>query len=134
MSINRFANSSKEQNKNYEALSDLECQPAKRARVRALNDRLRQTGSGGTIQITSGLAGLGPDLVFKVLAAVAEFDRFTPDNDPWGEHDCALLTVDDQTILWKVDYYDQTRSALSPDPADPTLTARVLTVMLASEY
>ena len=92
--------------------------------IRTLNDRLRQTGSGGTIQITAGLAALGPDLVFKVLAAVAGFDRFTADNDPWGEHDCALLTVDDQTILWKIDYYDQTRSCLSPDPADPTLTAQ----------
>jgi hypothetical protein len=134
MSINGYGNSPKEQNKNQEALSDLGCQAVMIARIRGLNDRLRQTGSGGTIQITAGLAALGPDLVFKVLAAVAAFNQFTPDNDPWGEHDCALLSVDDQTILWKIDCYDQTLSALSADPADPTLTRRVLTVMLASEY
>ena len=132
MSINGYANSSKEQTKNQPTMVDEES--AKRAQIRALNDRLRQTGSGGTIQITSGLAALGPGLVFKILAAVAAFNQFTADNDPWGEHDCGLLTVEQQTILWKVDYYDQTRSCLSPDPANPTLTVRVLTVMLASEY
>jgi Protein of unknown function (DUF3768) len=134
MSINGYANSLKEQSKNLKALADLECEPAKGAQIRDLNDRLRQTGSGGTIQITSGLAALGPDLVFKVLAAVTGFDGFTPDNDPWGEHDCGLLTVEQQTILWKVDYYDLTRSCLSPDPADPKVTVRVLTVMRAEEY
>jgi hypothetical protein len=132
MSINGYANSQKEQNKNQPTMVDEES--AKLGQIRTLNDRLRQTGSGGTIQITSGLAALGPGLVFKILAAVAAFNQFTPDNDPWGEHDCALLTVGDQTILWKIDYYDQSRSSLSPDPADPTLTVRVLTVMLASEY
>ena len=131
MSINGYANSSKEQNKNLGAIGD---EAARLGQIRTLNDRLRQTGSGGTIQITAGLAALGPGLVFKILAAVAAFNQFTADNDPWGEHDCALLRVDDQTILWKIDYYDQTRSSLSPDPADPTLTVRVLTVMLASEY
>ena len=57
-------------------------EPAKRAQIRTLNDRLRQTGSGGTIQITSGLAALGPGLVFKILAAVAAFNQFTPTTTP----------------------------------------------------
>jgi hypothetical protein len=132
MSINGYANSQKEQNKNQPTMVDEES--AKLGQIRTLNDRLRQTGSGGTIQITAGLAALGPGLVFKILAAVAAFNQFTPDNDPWGEHDCGLLTVEQQTILWKVDYYDQTRSSLSPDPADLNRTHRVLTIMLASEY
>lgn len=36
-------------------------------------------------------------------------------------------------IMWKIDYYDQEWSG-SPDPADPAVTTRVLTVMLAEEY
>ena len=91
MSINGYANSPKEQNKNLSAIGD---EAARLRQIRELNDRLRQTGSGGTIQITAGLAALRPDLVFKILAVVAGFDGFTPDNDPWGEHDCALLRVD----------------------------------------
>jgi hypothetical protein len=44
--------------------------------------------------ITSGIQALGTEGVARVLAAVSGFDAFTDDNDPYGEHDCAILTVD----------------------------------------
>lgn len=102
--------------------------------IRRLNDRLRQTGHGGRVMLTTGIHAQGPEFVAAVLAAVAAFAAFSPANDPHGEHDCALLTVMDQEVLWKVDYYDVTLSAGSPDPADPAVTERVLTIMLAGEY
>ena len=107
---------------------------ARLACIRALNDALRCHGQGGLFLVTDGIAALGPDHVRAVLRAVAAFDRFTPENDPWGEHDCASLAVEGVEIIWKIDYYDRQRQFHSPDPADPKLTLRVLTVMLASEY
>jgi hypothetical protein len=84
--------------------------------------------------LTDGLAGLGPETVATIFAAVRSFADFNPDNDPWGEHDCASLTVGEIRLIWKIDYHDRSLAALSPDPADPKVTVRVLTVMLADEY
>ena len=83
------------------------------ARVRHLNDRLRCEGSGGRIVVTRGIAGLDADTIVRILWAVVCFDAFTPDNDPYAEHDCAILEVDDIRVLWKIDTYDLTGSFLS---------------------
>ncbi len=103
-------------------------------RVRALNDELRTTGAGGRTSVTPGLLAKGPDFVDKAMTAVRAFDAFSDDNDPWQEHDCATLDVDGESVLFKIDYYDENMQFGSPDPADPKLTRRVLTVMLAEEY
>jgi hypothetical protein len=77
---------------------------------------------------------LGPEFLEAALKAVAAFEGFNADNDPYGEHDCAALTVAGQRVLFKIDYYDTTLTAGSPDPADPAVTTRVLTVIPAEEY
>lgn len=103
-------------------------------RIRALNDRLRVTGQGGDILVSRGLATLGSELVAAVFAAVQHFASFTTANDPYGEHDFASLEVAGHKVIFKIDYYDATLSGPSPDPADPCVTRRVLTVMLAEDY
>ena len=39
-----------------------------------------------------------------------------------------------KTIFFKIDYFDRTLIHHSPDPADPAVTERVITIMLADEY
>src|SRR5713101_4692615 len=104
------------------------------ARIRALNDQLRRFGRGGRVMMTSGIEALGTASIAHIMAAVAAFDAFTGDNDPYAEHDCAILTVDGVRVLFKLDYYDRNLAYHSPDPTDPNVTERVMTVMLASEY
>jgi hypothetical protein len=108
--------------------------PIKAARIRELNDQLRCQAIGGRVVITRGIQALGADDLRAVLSAVARFDDFTEDNDPWGEHDCAILTVDGRRVLFKIDYFDHDLAYHSPDASDPVVTERVMTVMLAEEY
>ena len=103
-------------------------------RVRALNDELRKMGAGGKTYMTPGIIAKGSDFIAKATAAVRNFDAFTDDNDPWQEHDCATLDVDGESVMFKIDYYDENMEYGSPDPADPKVTRRVLTLMLAEEY
>ena len=108
--------------------------PAGAARIAALNDQLRCLGEGGQVVVTAGVLSLGEADVREIVAAVRAFDRFCDDNDPHGEHDFGALEVAGRRIFFKIDYYDQTLTAASPDPVDPDITRRVMTIMLAEEY
>ena len=108
--------------------------PTTQERVRALNDDLRRSHRNGRILLTPGLMALGSDLIRRIDRAVASFEAFDLDNDPYGEHDFGSLTVDGHVVFFKIDYYDLDLRNGSPDPSDPNVTCRVLTVMLAEEY
>ena len=103
-------------------------------KIRALNDHARQSFTGCRVVITHGIADLGEAAVTAILAKVRAYRNFTPDNDPYGEHDFGSFYWGEAQVFWKWDYYDLDLTMHSPDPADPTVTARVLTVMLAEEY
>lgn len=103
--------------------------------IRTLNDRFRCQGVGnGMIMVTRGVHAEGDDFVASVVNAVRDFDQFDRDNDPHGEHDFGALEVAGSRIFFKIDYYDLGLSAHSSNPADDSVTRRVLTIMLASEY
>jgi hypothetical protein len=103
-------------------------------RIRELNDRARQSFTGCRVVITQGIASLDEHVISAILAQVRSYDSFTPDNDPYREHDFGSFWPGDIQVFWRWDYYDLDYSMHSPDPADETVTARVLTIMLAEEY
>jgi hypothetical protein len=103
-------------------------------RIRQLNDNLRQDLSSGYAVLTPGVAALGQEAVDRIVKTIQVFDDFCHANDPHQEHDFGSFDVDGHTILFKIDYYDKTMSMHSPDAADPTVTTRVITIMLADEY
>lgn len=103
-------------------------------RIRELNDTFRTTLSGGSLMLTAGIVALGAEMQHRVIEGVRNFDAFTPDNDPYGEHDFGSLEVDEERIFFKIDYYDPLRAMHSENAADPSITERVMTIMLASEY
>lgn len=105
-----------------------------KATIRALNDELRQYLIGGAAVITPGIAALGQEAVERIVQSIAVYDDFCHKNDPHEEHDFGSFQVGTDTIIFKIDYYDKSLRMHSPDPADPEVTERVITIMLAEEY
>lgn len=103
-------------------------------RIAALNDAFRRTGVGGREQLTAGILARGPGFAAAAVAGVRGFAAFTPDNDPYGEHDFGAFDLQGSRVCFKIDYYDLAMEHGSENPADPSQTTRVLTVMLAEEY
>lgn len=50
------------------------------------------------------------------------------------ERDMAWFEIDDHRLMLKIDYFDESMDFGSPDPADGSITVRVVTVMLVSDY
>jgi hypothetical protein len=107
---------------------------SKTARIRALNDELRQDFAQGMAVMTPGIAALGAEAVARIVKTIAVFDDFCHANDPYEEHDFGAFDADGHTIMFKIDYLDCELSMHSPDPGDPSVTKRVITIMLAEEY
>lgn len=109
---------------------------ATRNRIRELIDALRTTfaRSNGLPVLTSGVASLPIDVQIRAVRKVPTFNAFDKDNDPHGEHDFGSFEFAGKRFFWKIDYYDQSMEYGWEDPADPTKTKRVLTLMLAEEY
>src|SRR5258708_11414306 len=103
-------------------------------RIRQLNDEARIHLTDGTIFATPGISSLPSDDLAAIFERVRTFDDFDAENDPYGEHDFGAFDHKANRIFWKVDCYDLQMQFGSPDPADPRVTKRTLTVMLAGEY
>ena len=103
-------------------------------RIRALNDELRQHLIGGLAVMTPGVMALGGPAVDRIIKTLAVYDDFHQANDPHQKHDFGEFNFDGATIFFKIDYFDRALTSHSPDPADPSVTERVITIKLASEY
>ena len=122
--------------------------PAHKARIRELNDQLRQVPFDtrlGQVVLTTAVADFlrsAPELLPKewlarrlfLLRALAAFDAFDETNDPTEEHHFGLFEVWDRTFFFKIDYYDTAGRKGSPDPANPAVTRRVLTIGFPEDY
>jgi hypothetical protein len=89
--------------------------PDRLTRIKALNDAFRSSFVAGGVTITQGIAALCPEVTAEVLRRVRAFNILA------------------SKFCWKLDCHDRVLECGSPDPADPSVTTRVLTVMRADE-
>ncbi len=100
--------------------------------AKILNDKFRTTFSGGRVVMTNSIASHAR--LEEILKRVQTFDAFSDDNDPHLEHDFGAIEIEGDTVFWKIDVYDKDLQFGSPDPADPKVSLRVITLMLSQEY
>ena len=129
----------------------LASQRERTARIARLNDRARQAmGLACTAFVTVGFRSLPEADQSRVRELIETFDAFDEENDPHGERDFGCIyqlgdgcwtterphVCDDERerVFWKLEYYDRDLRFGSEDPANPAVTRRVLTIMLADEY
>jgi hypothetical protein len=106
-----------------------------KSQIAKLNDAFRKRLAGtGSLVLTAGIAALPISAQQEIFHQVQTFDTFEEANDPYGDHDFGSFDHAGQTILWKIDCCDVKLKWASPDPANPAVTRRVLTIMLAEEY
>lgn len=107
---------------------------ASTARLQLLNDLYRRHGLGfGCTMVTMGVIAQGDSFVAEALKLVREANTFNPENDPHDEHNFGSFDVQGQKVFFRLDYYDRASECASPDPGNPMLTCRVLTIGLMSE-
>ena len=102
--------------------------------IATLNDNFRKTFTGGQVLLTAGIDSMSMDDKANILSKVRNFNDFTEDNDPYGEHNFGLFDYKGNKIFFKIDYYDLNYEFISKNPANPDITNRVLSIMLAEEY
>ena len=107
----------------------------KSQKIRDLNDRFRTTLAGAKILVSRSISDSPSGEALRVFESVRRFDCFHDGNDPYGEHDFG--TFRDEVlgqVNWKIDCYDLAMEYGSPDPSDPAVTMRVLTIGLVSDW
>lgn len=111
---------------------------ARASKIAQLNDELRTNPlsaiDGRNMIVAAGELKSDMAMVARVMGAAAAFTDFNANDDPYGEHDFAAFEVDGFRCCFKIDYYDLNLECHSPDPADPEVTCRVLTLMFAADY
>lgn len=104
------------------------------ARIAALNDAFRAAGPNGDWHMTRGVAACGAALIAEAVRKVRAHACFPPEDDPYGERDFGAFRLGGVTVWFKIDYYDRDRVIGAEDPANPSETRRVLTILLAGEW
>ena len=107
------------------------------SKIAELNDQLRQnlfTPGQNQVFVSAAVSSLPYLERARLLDKVQKFNDFNESNDAYQEHDFSRIEHNGITYFWKIDYYNKTMDAGSENPADETITIRVLTIMRSDEY
>jgi hypothetical protein len=100
-----------------------------RTKIIELNDQLRATFKGGRVQMSRSVYELEPRLRGRALWVLSKCKKFADDS----EHDWGTFIFGGYAFEWRIEYRSAVGPGLSPDPANPDLTFRVLTLEVVAD-
>lgn len=100
-----------------------------RSKIVELNDQLRSTFTGGRVQMTPSVHELDARLRGRALYVMSKYKKFDEDS----EHDCGVFIFAGFSFEWRIEYRAKEGTGRSPDPSDPELTLRVLTLYVVGD-
>lgn len=107
-------------------------------KIRELNDDFRtnlfRKCENTLLNLSQMVSCLPTTEQIQILDKVAKFNDFNEGNNPHAENDFGKVSYNGQDYFFKIDYYDNDLKYHSLNPADPTQTIRILTIMHVSEY
>jgi Protein of unknown function (DUF3768) len=101
----------------------------RRAKIIELNDQLRTTFKGGRVQMTPGVYDLDAQLHGRAVYVMSKYSKF----DDSSEHDWGVFIFAGYSFEWRIEYRGKDGTGVSPDPADPEMTFRVLTLYVLQD-
>jgi methyltransferase (TIGR00027 family) len=99
--------------------------------VRGLNDRLRQTFTGGRVALSPCVLSLPPENVSELLDRVRTFTAFASDNEE--SHEYGQFWLDGEAYCFELECVSRSRDG-SLNGENAGKTTRVLTIMRLDEY
>ncbi len=99
------------------------------SKIIELNDQLRTTFRGGRVQMTRAVHELDPQLRGRALSALSRYNKFADEE----EHDWGVFIFAGYSFEWHIEYRAVSGAGMSPDPADPAQTLRVLILYIAAD-
>lgn len=102
---------------------------AGRARIVELNEQLRTTFKGGRVRVIPGAYQLDARLRGRALCIMSRSVKV----DPRGDRDRGRFVFAGYLFAWQIEYHARHGSGVSPDPADPDKTVRVLTLSVIDD-
>ena len=100
-----------------------------RAKIIELNDQFRSTFQGGRVQMTPAVYELDTQLRGRAMCVLSRYRKFDDDS----EHDWGVFIFAGYSFEWRIEYRGQDATGVSPNPADPLTTFRVLTLSVAAD-
>jgi len=98
-----------------------------RVNICKLKGNVKVNGVIGQLVFTRNAIDTLGENIGVLLSAVATFNQFKEDNDPYSEHDFGIIELFGKTWFWKFDYYEKSIRSFGHD-------VHLLTIMEASDY